>query len=408
MADIQTQTLQSALATIRERTRDKVFVVANGAGSGLQDMLWSPPGASSFLVGAAFPYSTEQADEFLGYKPEHYCDLYVAIDYAMEAYIRAREGAITDGTTRAIGLGITASVASVKEHRGDHRIYACAIFNDGAVIAHLILPKGVGEADRVRDGRICDLFGLNVLLEAMGLPKVPIQVESRDGFSGKLHWVDGPWAFVPEVSEVIPSVLRERFFARPVFTRARRRAKLTDLDLADIAFLPASLNPPHQGHARMADVVERSRPGRRVVYSVTADSVHKPSLTVQQMLDRVAQVRRQNWENDFAGRTVVFTEGDPLFIDKARRWPGTEFVVGADTVLRMLDPKWGPDPERLLHDLQGLGVKLLVFGRQVEDEFVVAGDVLRNLSFDASPFRHMFVAMPGRWDVSSTALRAAG
>jgi hypothetical protein len=135
------------------------------------------------------------------------------------------------------------------------------------------------------------------------------------------------------------------------------------------------------------------------------------------MLDRVAAVRRQRWEPDGA-RTVVFTQGDPLFIDKARRWPGTEFVVGADALFRMLDPSWGHDPEALLHALQGLGVRFLVFGREVEGHgFVMPHDAhARAVNavcekrpgkswIDASRFNSMFVAMPGRWDVSSTKLR---
>jgi len=407
--------MRDAAAQIRDwRFPIRLFAAVTGGGTGLQDVLWSQPGISSCFAGAICTYAADASDDFLGYRPESYCSADMATDLAMSAYVRARESLLAepDGSPERlpVGLGLTASVASAEEHRGDHRAFATVVTSMGAQSWLLILPKGAGVAARAADGEICDRLAMNAILETLGIPQIPFRPDhaSPDAFSGSIvHRRGEPTFTLRPNTEIHPDQMRALFFKRPVFSRSGLRRRTEDLDVANLAFLPASLNPPHEGHRRMAEVVEQER-RKRVVYTVTADSRHKPTLTVPEMLDRVAAVRRQRWEARGA-RTVVFTQGDPLFLDKARRWPSAEFVVGADTVLRMLDPHWGIEPEALLHELQGLGARFLVFGREVSmgdmpPVFVPAPMVLRDLPFDARRFAEMFVPMPGRWDVSSTAI----
>src|SRR5438105_3156794 len=51
-----------------------VFLAATGAGVGIQQDLWGPPGASAFLKGAVLPYDQGELNEFLGFvPPTGYC-----------------------------------------------------------------------------------------------------------------------------------------------------------------------------------------------------------------------------------------------------------------------------------------------------------------------------------------------
>ena len=59
-----------------------IHVIATGAGSGLQNMLWSTPGCSSYFSGASFPYAQEEQEELLGFMPEHFCSEEAAVDLA--------------------------------------------------------------------------------------------------------------------------------------------------------------------------------------------------------------------------------------------------------------------------------------------------------------------------------------
>src|SRR5271165_5089712 len=98
-----------------------IHVVATGAGAGLSQLLWEVPGSSAYLSGCSFPYSQDEQEEVLGFMPEHFCSEEAAVDLASAAYMKAYKF----GGKKPVGMGLTASVASEKEHRGDHRLFIC-------------------------------------------------------------------------------------------------------------------------------------------------------------------------------------------------------------------------------------------------------------------------------------------
>lgn len=345
---------------IRDTTTARVYIAATGAGAGLQSLLWSTPGCSSFLVGGSFPYSTDATDEFLGFKPEHYCSVDTSLDLAMEAFMRA------GASGNAVGIGLCGSVASTKEHRGEHRVFASAVAGDGSVYTHqAVLTKGVGEEKRTIDGFLSDQIGLNCLVDALGLEMQGIDCPSYEVTSSE-------------------SRARERFFAHPYFrATGTREAAPERLQAA----LPGTFAPPHQGHfgmaARYAELC-----GREPTFWVTAEPPHKPPIVLADLLERARALR---------GHDVLFTEGEPLYLDKARRYPGCAFVVGADAFSRMLDPQWTPVAP-MLEEFQRLGTRFYVTPRVVNGELVTVSDVPGATSAFA-------VHLPGRWDVSSSELR---
>src|SRR5690349_12706819 len=105
----------------------KVFAYATGAGAGFQERLWSIPGCSSIFMGAELPYDPRLTIDILGYKPNKFVSREVAIELAMRAYMRAYF--FEDKAHNVIGLGLTASVASTKIHRGEHQFFIAAIDN---------------------------------------------------------------------------------------------------------------------------------------------------------------------------------------------------------------------------------------------------------------------------------------
>jgi hypothetical protein len=145
----------------------------------------------------------------------------------------------------------------------------------------------------------------------------------------------------------------------------------------------------------MADAVEQQFQ-RRVIYTITADPVHKPRLRADELLDRVASIAGQRG----AARTVAITCADPLFIDKARQFPGAGIVLGIDSLIRMLDPSWGPAIAEMLEDFRALGTRFYVVGRVVGQHWMTLEDVTVPRAS-----RDLFEAVDGRVDVSSTALR---
>jgi hypothetical protein len=145
----------------------------------------------------------------------------------------------------------------------------------------------------------------------------------------------------------------------------------------------------------IADAVERQY-GRRVAYAITADPVHKPSLRVVDLLDRVASIRLGAERT----RPIVLTERDPLFIDKARQFPGAGIALGVDGLIRMLDRSWGPNVVDMLEIFRALGTRFYVAGRSVGGHWTTIDDVAIPVRF-----RDLFESVEGRHDVSSTELR---
>ncbi len=92
----------------------------------------------------------------------------------------------------------------------------------------------------------------------------------------------------------------------------------------------------------------------RATFHVTADPPHKARLSVAELVQRAKLLH---------GKPRLFSEGDALYVDKARRNPGASFLLGADALERLLDPKWGPEPLPMLYEIAALGCRFLVLDR---------------------------------------------
>jgi hypothetical protein len=361
-----------------------LYVVATGAGAGIQDWIWSIPGCSTFFKGAIFPYSTDDSAYFAGVKPEKYASDEFAIDLALAAYLRAISNPL-DPNAKPVGLAVTASVASNREHRGEHRIHIACVTRHRMLGRTVILKKGVGAVSRLDDGHESDLLALEALIAAMD-PGHALNEDCLD----------------------IEDKVREHFFKHPVFYAGKR---MTAADLSpEWPLLPGAFDPPHTGHESMADAV-LAHEKREPIFTICCNPPHKPSITVQEMLRRAKML---------PNHAVFFTQDDPLYIDKARAYPGRPIVIGADAVLRLMDPQWCQDPKALYDELQKLRTQFLVFGRIVNGEYMTAGHaiwkVYETLGFveQTSVGKQVtknkigievFRPVAGRWDVSSTDLR---
>ena len=118
-----------------------------------------------------------------------------------------------------------------------------------------------------------------------------------------------------------------------------------------------------------------------------------------------AMLRRAVW---LKGRNVLFSQGDPLYLDKARRHPNCSFLIGADAALRMLDPKWGVDVEPLLNEFCKLNVKFFVTPRKVDGlirTFMDVRDVVAPLGYGGLFLPGACVKSSEYLDMSSSQLR---
>lgn len=169
--------------------------------------------------------------------------------------------------------------------------------------------------------------------------------------------------------------------------------------------LPGSFNPLHEGHISLlteaAKWLQTQFHNQNIFtcFELSAFNPDKPPIEEDKLLDRLLQ---------FAGRFNILATNAPTFIQKARMFPDSTFVVGVDTANRIVQSKYYDNSEEkmmnALLEFKSLGCSFLVAGRTVQGHFVPAAEM------NVPPsLRDIFLELPEfRMDISSTELRAKG
>jgi Cytidylyltransferase-like len=371
----------------------KAALAITGGGSGAVGELLRVPGGSRLLIEAQVPYDEQALAAFLGFAPAQACSANTAIAMAQSARARAARLVPSTGAgtgTDLVGLGATAALVSDRPRRGDHRCHIA--FANAVGIAHCTCVLAKGRRDRAAEEDLVSRSIVLWLARACGIaaPSPRSLIDADEHYAETVYAETGV-AAVDTIDRLLAGEF-DRVTVRP-------DGQMMLSAPQPFVLLPGSFNPMHEGHVLLARVAEEFKQ-QPLAFEISVTNVDKPPLAGETVRHRLAQ---------FAWKSPVELTRAPTFVEKSRLFPGTTFVVGADTAERLFGPKYYGDDEARMHmaleEIANSGSSFLVAVR------IDAAGRVRALNDIPMPRRYadLFTEIPEhsfRFDISSSEIRA--
>ena len=354
------------------------------AGAGAQALWWlhARAGSSRTVLEASDRYAPASLAQALGFSPRQHVHPGVARALANSALIRAH--ALAGPGEGLVGVGWTAAIATDRSRRGGHRCHLA--LSDASGISSFALHLEKGARTREEEERIVALLAIAALAgECLGEGALALPLGPRDRLERRR-----------ETSPLLVRVVAGDF---AWLLRSPDGASTPGRSLPNVVLLCGSFNPLHDAHRRLAEVAGGLL-GRDPIFELAIVNADKAAIPAEEAERRAAQ---------FAGYAPVLLTAQPRFADKVRWLRESVFVLGADTLARLVDPRfYARDEGGMLHAFTRIresGCRFLVAARLDSS----SGRV-RTLADCSVPrgYERLFEAIPAsdfRIDISSTELR---
>ena len=381
MKNTEDDSIRDMVKNLYESSVDAVYSLAiTGGGVKSVDWLLSVPGASNRILEVVVPYSEPSLTEYLGKSMKKSVSLETALLLAEKAYQEAIHK--HSDMNNYIGIGLTASLNTNRFKRSQNKFYMVAKTNKMVLGYCVIFRKGL--RDRISEDNTTSRAVVSLMYEAAGLNNdIDINLTNQD----KIIKYSNLESFI------------EKFFEGEInYVYVDPTGLASDsLDFVG-GIIPGSFNPLHQGHIGMMKSGLKVLKDTNVIFELSVSNVDKPDFDRKELLCRISQ---------FEGLFGIIITRSPMFIEKSRLFPGCKFIVGIDTMERILDKKYyqsEKDFTDTFSEFSRLSTNFLVAGRTGSDGIFKS---LNDIKIDKN-FESLISEIPEsdfRIDISSKDLR---
>jgi nicotinamide mononucleotide (NMN) deamidase PncC len=438
-------------------SRTSVCIAVAGGGGHAISTLAATPGASSIFLEGSVTYNRKSFHAYVGL-PSNSTDIrynsHKAAKLASEAALKRAMNFRSDNLTLmtgCVGVGCaSALVSSSSPESVKGSGYIVATRADGCQLAlNVSLAGKLATSDRTR--REEDIFISHLVLRSIELIQQSEKgiYKTDDTTTDVGDCIVEEWGSSPEQDEeedvAIAAANRilkgdeQAVVLLPMYKGGRptsfRALKLPVIPNGSL-FFPGSFNPPHKGHIALAKAAVRSAVNKGfstrhdvkpIFMELSLTNADKPPIDPETVSERVHKFLELD---DLPEQWGIILTRAPLFLQKvsslqacvadttvditAGPVPDVSFVAGADTLVRIINPKYyNDDVDEMIDSLRSMkGVHFFGGGRleQKKDSsepvrFITGIEELKGLPEDVKEMFTIIEEKEFRVDMSSSEIR---
>lgn len=328
--------LRHAIEQIHASSMQAVLYVTGGASTALAWIL-AVPGASNTVLEALVPYSRNSFASALSKAsfPELTSSVSLQAAHALAASAYCRAVSLAKPGTPVVGIAATCALASVPPRRSAQRACIATYSADRVIEYHLDFTKA--DVSRERQESLASRLFLQALHDAVNPsspPSISNQIPLSLSYESPLtlvrdHLQGGDVLHQPKVND-FPDPIRAVLSGDAQFVERLNGNWNRDANRSNLIF-PGSFNPLHDGHLQLMEAALLENLSAVPAFEISVANPDKASIDEETLQERIRHIPE---------KYGVIVSRAPLFSQKANMYGGVKFVVGIDTAIRILSPKY--------------------------------------------------------------------